>query len=161
MSKNNFFSRLVRPAVIPSPCGSSEADVYQELTDVEGKKYLKKIGVENTFDFIQASKDECDIYRILERFSNGDINALNRAQGKFIDATVLPTTLAEVHSIINKATTDFFSLPKEVRDNFGSVDNYISSVIHDSSNELLQKLVVKQPVPAAEKLESEGENNNG
>lgn len=151
-----FFSRSNRPTTLPCTCGSFESVLYQEVTDVEGKKVLKEVGKENTFDFIQASKDECDIYRLLERFQNGDINALNRRQGQFIDATVLPSTLAEVQNIINNATSDFFSLPKEVQKNFGSVDAYISSVIHDSGSDLLKKLVT----PAAEKSNIESEDKS-
>ena len=152
-SSISFYSRSNRPVVIPAPCGNFETILYQEVTDSEGKKILKEIGKENTFDFIQVSKDECDIYRILERFQNGDINALNSRQGQFIDATILPSTLAEVHTIINNATTDFFSLPKEVQKNFGSVDAYISSVIHDSSSDILKKLVTSPVEKSIEESE--------
>lgn len=132
----SFFSRVNRPTTIPHPVGDGTAPVYEEFVE-DGHRVLKKIGKDNLFDFVQASKEECDIYNILLRYQRGDIDVLNRREGQYLDVVGLPTNLAEAHQLMLDVERKFNSLDPEIRKNFdNSVDVFIDKVSHASEDGL-------------------------
>ena len=107
--------------------------VYDELgvvkCDAEGKALtvkvkrdrLVKVGDTNIYAKIQEGKDDCDVYKILDRFTAGDVSALHRkAHGIYADLTIMPDNIHEAAARVDKAMDDFMSLPAEVREAFGN-----------------------------------------
>lgn len=126
----NFFSRLNRPETIPHPVGDGTVPIYEEFVE-DGHRVLKETGRDNLFDYVQASKDECDIYNILARYQRGDVDVLNRRQGQYLDVVGLPTNMAEAHQLMIDVERKFNSLDPEIRKKFdNSVDVFVDKVAH-------------------------------
>lgn len=126
----SFFSRLNRPATIPHPVGDGTAPIYEEFVE-DGHRVLKETGRDNLFDYVQASKDDCDIYNIIARYQRGDVNVLARRQGQFLDVVGLPTNMAEAHQLMIDVERKFNALDPEIRKKFdNSVDVFVDKVVH-------------------------------
>lgn len=85
-----------------------------------GVKSLEIIGETNVQESIDSHKEYCDIHNILKRYAEGDIEALNKTQGFYIDATELPTNYAELFSRVNEAQSFFDKLPANVKAEFNN-----------------------------------------
>lgn len=102
-----------------SNSGSPVLQEYEYSFDKAGHKMLKKKdSVINVYERIQVDKDSCDINRLMERFALGDTEALNINKGVYLDATKLPTTMAEVFAKGLEAEQYFNGLPVEVKELF-------------------------------------------
>lgn len=98
--------------------GSPVKVLYGGKYDSNGRVVLEKKGEENLYDYIQSFRDSVDLNVILARFSNGDVEALNKAQGFYADVTDFPKNMAEALNRINQAEEMFKSLPLETRQKF-------------------------------------------
>ena len=75
---------------ISSNPGSPVKVLYGGKYDANGRVVLEKKGEENLYDYIQSFRDSVDLNVILARFTNGDVEALNKAQGFYADVTDFP-----------------------------------------------------------------------
>lgn len=92
---------------------------YEYKFDKEGHKNLVPKGTKiDVYSKIQADKDSCDINKLMERFALGDSEALNVNKGYWIDATKLPTNLAEVFERGLEAEQYFEGLPTDLKEMF-------------------------------------------
>lgn len=98
--------------------GSPVKVLYGGKYDANGRVILEKKGEENLYDFIQSFRDSVDLNVILARFTNGDVEALNKAQGFYADVTDFPKNMADALNRINQAEDMFKSLPLEIRQKF-------------------------------------------
>lgn len=103
--------------------------LYGLEVDKKGVSQLVEKGKYNLYDFIQSHKDTVDIHKILERFQNGDVDALNKYQGYYGDITEAPKTFADALNAVIKAKDLFNSLPLDVREKFDhSPEQFIASL---------------------------------
>lgn len=98
--------------------GSPVKVLYGGKYDANGRVVLEKKGEENIYDYIQSFRDSVDLNVILARFSNGDVDALNKAQGFYADVTGFPKNMADALNRINQAEEMFKALPLEIRQKF-------------------------------------------
>lgn len=98
--------------------GSPVKVLYRGMYDANGRVVLEKKGEENLYDYIQSFRDSVDLNVILARFSNGDLEALNKAQGFYADVTDFPKNMADALNRINQAEELFKALPLEIRQKF-------------------------------------------
>ena len=98
--------------------GSPVKVLYGGKYDANGRVVLEKKGEENLYDYIQSFRDSVDLNVILARFSNGDVEALNKAQGFYADVTGFPKNMAGAVNRINQAEEMFEALPLETRQKF-------------------------------------------
>lgn len=98
--------------------GSPVKVLYGGKLDANGRVVLEKKGEENLYDYIQSFRDSVDLNVILARFSNGDVEALNKAQGFYADVTDFPKNMADALNRINQAEEMFKALPLEIRQKF-------------------------------------------
>lgn len=99
--------------------GSPTLEEYEYKFDKEGHKNLVPKGTKiDVYSKIQADKDSCDINKLMERFALGDTEALNVNKGYWIDATKLPTNLAEVFEKGLEAEQYFEGLPTDLKEMF-------------------------------------------
>lgn len=98
--------------------GSPVKVLYGGKYDANGRVILEKKGEENLYDYIQSFRDSVDLNVILARFSNGDVEALNKAQGFYADVTDFPKNMADALNRINQAEEMFKALPLEIRQKF-------------------------------------------
>lgn len=98
--------------------GSPVKLLYGGRYDANGRVILEKKGEENLYDYIQSFRDSVDLNVILARFANGDVEALNKAQGFYADVTDFPKNMADALNRINQAEEMFKALPLETRQKF-------------------------------------------
>lgn len=98
--------------------GSPVKVLYGGRYDANGRVVLEKKGEENLYDYIQSFRDSVDLNVILARFANGDVEALNKAQGFYADVTDFPMNMADALNRINQAEEMFKALPLEIRQKF-------------------------------------------
>ncbi len=119
---------------------------YAGHYDDKGRVVLEESGRENIYDQIQSFAESCDIHVLMNRYLNGDVSALSKAQGQFLDVTDFPKTYAEMLNFVNDMEKQFMSLPAQVRSEFGnSFSEYLAA---SGSSDFLERLGVKKEAAA-------------
>lgn len=111
-------ARLTERVSFPVENGSKLHNTYQIKIDKTGHKTLHKTGESNWYEKTQAALEDTLIENILMKASMGDLTALNRIEGKFLDTTEMPTNLAEAQRAMYRLRTEFEKLPVEIRAKF-------------------------------------------
>lgn len=123
---------------VPANAGSRVKQLYSGRYDANGRVVLEEKGTEDLYAYIQSFADSVDINVILARFSNGDTEALSRAQGFYADVTDFPSNMADALNRINECEEMFKSLPLEVRQKFDcSFEQFLSQ---SGTNDWLEKM---------------------
>lgn len=147
-----FYSRSSRPSTICAPCGVGTAPKYEERI-VNGVLDLVKTGIRDVHAFLQQGKEACEVYNILDRFSKGDISAIQRVKGYYADVAVMPKSLVEVHNFMKTLDTHFDELPAEVKAKFGnSSHQFMKSVENGEFQKILGQFVQSDKSDAADKI---------
>ncbi len=129
---NNFDNRYRSHVRFHSEVGDPVKILYSPEFDKNGVMTLKESGRENLYDFIQSHKDSVDIHKIMQRFEEGDVNALSKVQGQFGDFSQFPKTYAEMLNQVIEGENAFNGLPLEVREKFGfSFQQWLASAGSD------------------------------
>lgn len=71
-------------------------------------------------EYINSFAESCSIEHILSLCAAGDTSVLSRAQGAYIDATVLPKTFRDMLDIVIDGKSKFDTLPVEIKNAFGN-----------------------------------------
>lgn len=112
-----------------APVGETKAPVYKEKLVTEKlddgteiiRKKLVQVGETDIVAKIQACKDDCDVYKILDRFTGGDVAALHRtAHSVYADLTQMPRNIHEAVQRVDNAIESFMSMPAEIREAFNN-----------------------------------------
>ena len=115
---------------------------YAGHYDEKGRVVLEESGRENIYDQIQSFAESCDIHVLMNRYVNGDVSALSKAQGQFLDVTAFPKTYAEMLNFVNDMEKQFMSLPAQVRSEFGnSFSEYLAA---SGSPDFMDRLGIKK-----------------
>lgn len=123
---------------IVSNSGDYLNPTYSPKVNDDGSLDLVETGVVDIYQDIQAWRDSCDIHVILNRYVNGDVNALNRNVPLFGDFTDSPTSLAEYYQRLIDAEAAFNRLPVETRAKFNhSASEFFSSIGSEKFNEIM------------------------
>lgn len=122
-----FRTRFTKAVRMPSDSGEKLVDTYEMRIDERGHKVLQKSDIkENIYEMIQESLEESKIENIIRRAVYGDASALNVHNAQYFDATDAPTSLAEAQEMIINATSEFYKLPLEIREQFDhSPEKYV------------------------------------
>lgn len=95
---------------------------------VENEKHdLELVGKINVYKRIQADKANGDINVLIQRFKNGEIDVFNQVEGAYIDTTVFPESLAELHERVEVADDLFSQLDPNIKSLFKSADEFYST----------------------------------
>ena len=95
-------------------------------------------------EFVQASLPETLVYNIIARYERGDVAALHRTMGQFIDVVGMPTNLAEAHQAILDIENKFDTLSADVKACFNNnVNEFIDAVANGKLDEKLASFVKK------------------
>lgn len=126
---SEFYSRNNLPTTIAQPKCNKIVNEYKKEIQDNGSVKAVVSGKTNIYEKIQASKNECLVYNILDRFKAGDTSVLNARQGGYGDFTDAPKTLAESQQRLIDAENYFNTLPLEVRKEFNhSVVDFLNSI---------------------------------
>lgn len=153
---------------IRQPVGSGEVTTYTPKLSDAGDFELVETGKRDLYGEIQSHRDSCDIYVLLNRYQNGDLEALSRVQGAYGDFTQMPKTFAEVLNAMIAGEQMFNSLPLDVRQKFDfSLEKFMLGM--DNMPDWLEKvgvtlqnheepLEVQDPAPSGSPSVSEVES---
>lgn len=106
--------------------GTHYEDVY-EFRIVDGVETLVKTGETNVFDNIQSFADLGDINVQIQRFMNGDVDALNVSHGEYFDATMYPKTYAELYDRVKAAETVYANMPDVVKEKYKTPQEFFEN----------------------------------
>lgn len=138
-----FRNSYERVAVKSCP-GTPEKVIFGSKVLKNGRISTFEKGKDNYYEYIQSFSESVDINKTIQKFINGDVNALNQRKGEFIDCTQFPTNYAEVLNVINNATNLFNSLSLDERAQFNfNLNEFIASIGTDKYNEVLGVKPVK------------------
>lgn len=101
----------------PAPAGDKIIPMYDmSIDDVTGEPILVKIGEHNIYDYIQSHAEECDIYKMIDRYNKGQTDALfSRYNDNYGDTTEGFTTLRQIEDALITQTLIYDRLPVEVK----------------------------------------------
>lgn len=118
-------------SVIKANSGSKVHINYSLKMNENGVSELVPTGKTDIVAMINSHAESVDIHNILQRFANGDVDALNQRVGDYFDATSMPSNLAESYRMVENGKEYFNTLPIDVRKeydfNFGTFLNDIGS----------------------------------
>lgn len=126
-----------RASVLRVSVGSPFETEYSEVVDGFGAHKLVEKGKFDRVQYVNAQKDMCNLKLMIERYSLGDTNALNRASCFYADTTKTPQSLQEWSSMKKQLTSLFRQLPKAAQKKFGTAEQFISAYGTDAFNEAL------------------------
>lgn len=152
-----FYSRSNYPETIDCPECSKFVDTFSlEIDKATGKKELKKTGKTNLYDKIQKSLNETLIYNILDRYQNGDVQALQQRVGQYGDFSELPKTLAEAQQVLINAEKTFMALPLEERKKYNhNVSEFLAEMAKPKVIEKIEDVPNYQEIIAQQQKEIE------
>lgn len=129
--------------------GSGDRTLYTARLDEDGNVLLTESGKEDLYASIQSHKDSCDIHVLLQRYADGDVDALTRVQGSFGDFTSMPSSYAELLNALIAGESYFNSLDVETRAKFDhSFEKFMISM--DNMPEFMAKLGIQPQVTSVE-----------
>lgn len=128
-----FYSRSnPRPHGV-TPAGSGLAPVYSVRLDPQGHKEVYQSGQTDLYAKIQASLEETKVENIVRRFLQGDTAALSQTSPVFLDVSAYPGSLMEANNLIVRIKSEFWSLPLDVRQEYGNnPDKYVADYGSDN-----------------------------
>lgn len=143
-----------------APTGEKTQMEHTPHMGLDGRRKLIKDNPKPIYEIIQASRDECEIERIVKRAMNGDVSVLDAIQGQYIDITGAPKSLAHAQQIIINAKYDFDKLDAETKKKFdNNVEVFIATA---GSKEWCDKLGITEKLERqenAKKARAEYETN--
>lgn len=129
MKEPKIYSRFCPRPNEGSETGKGKIKTYRESISVEGVRSLIEDSEVNTYEAIQAYKDECDIKNIIARANAGDETALHQRITEYLDTTIMPKTLAEAQNMVIQAEQEFKKLPLSIREKFNhSPEQFIAEL---------------------------------
>ena len=123
-----------------APAGEKKGPVYKEKLVTEKaedgsdiiRKKLVQVGETDIVAKIQACKDDCDVYKILDRFTGGDVTALHRtAHAVYADLSEMPRNIHEAVQRVDNAMDSFMTLPVEIREAFNNDPEEFVAAVKD------------------------------
>lgn len=110
------YEKLEKP-IFSNP-GSELSDDYAYDYKKDGTKELKIVGHTNIQEKINSWKDYTSLALMVERFTEGDEEALNRVKGFYADMTDMPKTYMEMIERVEKCKEAFNSLDSDIKEKF-------------------------------------------
>lgn len=149
-----------RVAKRSTPTGEKYQTEHTPHMGLDGRRKLIPDNPKPIYEIIQASREQCEIERIVKRALNGDMSVLNAMEAQYIDITGAPKSLAHAQQIIINAKNDFDKLDPETKKKFdNNVEIFIATA---GSKDWLDKMGITEKLERAEKAklaEAEYENN--
>ena len=107
-----------------TPLGSKVRPEYKLVIEPDGNRRLEQTGVCDQYEITQSYKQACSIESILKR-AEYDPSVLQKCQGVYCDATLLPQDLISATAAVRRAEELYSSLPADVRSGYGNFNAFI------------------------------------
>lgn len=117
-----------RKARRTTPTGEKFQIEHTPHMGLDGRRKLLPDNPKPIYEMIQASREQCEIERIVKRALNGDTSVLSAMEGQYMDITGAPQSLAHAQQIIINAKNQFNELDKETKKKFdNNVEIFIAT----------------------------------
>lgn len=144
------------PATSCSDSGNRFRTEYIESLDKQGVKQVVPCGKTDLQDYIESFHAECDIYNVLRRISNGEIDLLSQKNGSYVDITSIPDNIHDCQRAIVESKNFFNLLPAEIRAHFNNNANeFIASFGTEKFNSIFTTADTSSTEEVTNKIESE------
>lgn len=143
-----------------SPTGEKIQYEHTPHMGLDGRRKLIKDNPKPIYEMIQASREQCEIERIVKRAMAGDLSVLSAVEGQYIDITGAPSSLAHAQQIIINAKRQFEELPADIKKKFEN--NPEIFVAEAGSKEWMDKMGITEKLErkkAAQQAKAEYETN--
>lgn len=145
-----IYGRFNRPSTVPSPVGDGILRTYETRVK-DGKRIIAVASEASLVDKINEAFPDTLIYNILARYERGDMMALNKVHGQYMDVVGMPSTLAEAQQLLINIRNDFEAMPPELRRRFNnSVDEFVESVSTGKAVEIFKEINELKNTPTAD-----------
>lgn len=85
----------------------------------------------------QQAAEECEINRLLHQFEAGEIDSLPVVRdSQYNDVLITPDSYQSAKAMIDKVSSDFYSLPVETQRQFGDIQTYVSDLAKISQGDV-------------------------
>lgn len=111
-------NQYMKPKRYYTNTGEKVHVIYQGKYNDDGVLELVEVGKESIVDMIQSHAESVDINVILERYREGDMQALQRRQAMFGDFTMVPKTYADILNLSLQGQQLFDSLPLSEKEKY-------------------------------------------
>lgn len=127
-------------ALLSFPC------VIDEFSYDNNTKKRVKVGQKNIVAFVDAPRDDCEVYTKICRFNNGDLTALGggNAQGIYTDISGMPTDYNTIMNSVKRANDIVAKSGKK------SISEYLNSAFEQIRMEMTSKPTLDPTVPFVE-----------
>lgn len=120
---NTAFCRVFKRKF--SPHGEMRKTSYSVKYDEYGNRSLVANGDIDTYSIVQSFKDECDVCKLVERYQQGDLSALQRVQAIYCDTTQYPHSLMEARQAYDDAIKAFDLLSDDAKEYYGTPEAFL------------------------------------
>lgn len=147
-----------------SPVGTGMRMKYIAMYDNGHNRRFYREKEFDQYARIQSYKDSCLLSNIIARFTNGDVSALSKVQGAYVDTTLFPGDTRSSLDLINRTRGVFDGLSKEEKARYhNDFGNFIGSFGNSAGIDAFIQSRMKEAAPvasAAPSSESTGGVNN-
>lgn len=134
-----------------APAGDKIQVEHTPHMGLDGRRKLIKDNPKPIYEMIQASREQCEVERIVKRALQGDTSVLSAMEGQYIDITGAPKSLAQAQQIIINAKYQFEKLDAETKKKF---DNNVEIFIAEAgTKEWCDKMGITEQLERAEKAD--------
>lgn len=152
---SNFYSLSNRRPVEFCSAGDSVVQEYELEYSPQGVPHLVPTGTYDLYDVIQSFRDECDLGKIFQRYANGDVMALNKRQGIFVDISEMPQDIFAAANLLERVEAIYNGLSADLRARVGSFEDFLSNPLAVLSDHPASDAGSAESVPAVP-ADSEG-----
>lgn len=100
-----------RPVGPDTPVGSRTKIMYRGVYMDDGTLELYEAGEEDLYAKIQSHADSVDVNLLVQRYCNGEVNALHRVQGTYMDVSDMPKDVVSYLQMVSDARALYDALP--------------------------------------------------
>lgn len=146
MSK--FYSLTNPRPVEANPAGDSVVQEYELEYSPQGVPHLVPTGTYDLYEVIQSFRDECDLGKIFQRYANGDVMALNKRQGVYLDISEMPQDIFAAAHLIERVEAIYNGMDEATRARVGSLEDFIENPLACLSDHPASDAGSAEPAPA-------------
>ena len=111
-----------------SPAGLRYQPVFEGMPGDGDIIELVQVGVRDLKEFHNRDVESCDVNNIVQRFQNGDITALQQAQGSYIDLTGMPKDLRGMSDMIDGLRVSYENMSDDIKKEYPTFNQWLENV---------------------------------
>lgn len=123
-----MYPKDYNPNNFVSASGKRYEPIFEGMPGEGDRIELVQVGVRDLKEFHNRDVESCDVNNIVKRFQNGDISALQKVQGSYIDLFGMPKDLRGMSDMIDGLRAGYDSLSEDVKKQYPSFNYWLENV---------------------------------